>query len=271
MHTGPAAERGRSEHLHCRWLQPDPGLFHTPIVGCDPTPTVSDERFETRASILGQVVDRTGSPITGATFSVYDDRHVGAREAMWSHRVGADGKASRPASPPSGVRARAICRSSPVLVVDAPASCPQNASPMPDLAMPSRSVPFASSRAIPRSRTSGRRAAMASDSEQSSSRDSAGRAHDDGTYSDNAFSPARGLPCALPSSTLTIRDGAGVHGDALRCARDRRIANTLSLPTNVLIPVGFYNPRRGTGTRSAKPPGTGHALPSNDPLHRDRR
>ena len=57
---------------------PTSGVTHTPIAGCDPTPVQSDAPLETRAALLGRLVDASGAGIAGATFTVYDERVAGA-------------------------------------------------------------------------------------------------------------------------------------------------------------------------------------------------
>ena len=48
------------------------GVSHVQIPGCDIAPPISSGRFETRASLLGRLVDGSGSGINGATVTVFD-------------------------------------------------------------------------------------------------------------------------------------------------------------------------------------------------------
>jgi RHS repeat-associated protein len=51
---------------------PDEGVVHTPIPGCDQMPSNVGDRLETRASITGRVEDETGAPVTDFTVEVFD-------------------------------------------------------------------------------------------------------------------------------------------------------------------------------------------------------
>ena len=51
---------------------PSTGVSHTPIQGCDSSPTTGNGVFETQASLLGEVIDGSGNGVTGASFRVYD-------------------------------------------------------------------------------------------------------------------------------------------------------------------------------------------------------
>jgi RHS repeat-associated protein len=46
------------------------GVTHTPIPNCDPTPVQGSAPFESRASVMGRLVTRSGGAVTGATFTV---------------------------------------------------------------------------------------------------------------------------------------------------------------------------------------------------------
>lgn len=48
------------------------GVTHTPIPNCSPQPVAGEAPFETRASLLGKLVNQSGGAITGATFTVSD-------------------------------------------------------------------------------------------------------------------------------------------------------------------------------------------------------
>src|SRR5207244_2859516 len=52
---------------------PATGCVATPIPSCDPRPVQGENPFERRASVLGRVVGAHGGPLSGATFTVYDN------------------------------------------------------------------------------------------------------------------------------------------------------------------------------------------------------
>ena len=55
------------------------GVTHAPVASCDPTPVQSDGLpFESRVSIFGRLLSTAGAAVTGATFTVYDERASGA-------------------------------------------------------------------------------------------------------------------------------------------------------------------------------------------------
>ncbi|MFO0737732.1 MAG: hypothetical protein U0270_17700 [Labilithrix sp.] len=226
---------------------PISGPFHTPIAGCDPTPTVSDERFETRASILGQVVDRTGSPITGATFSVYDDRHVGAPRSDVVARVGADGSfrlrlTTFPESEPERSPVHRL-----VLVVEAPGRLPAE---RVTYARPGDAVPVGTIRLIPRDPQITNIGPAGGTASDSSNRIQVvippGALTTTVPIQITPFDQREDFPAPLPSSTLTMY-GMELEptGTLFAVPVTVRIANTLSLPTSATIPVGFYNLQEG--------------------------
>ncbi|MBI3203074.1 MAG: hypothetical protein HYZ29_16170, partial [Myxococcales bacterium] len=70
---------------------PQGGVSHTPIAGCDPIPSAPGPRFETRASLIGRVVRASGTAVTGYTLAVYDAPAAGAPRADVTLTVAADG------------------------------------------------------------------------------------------------------------------------------------------------------------------------------------
>jgi len=50
---------------------PITGVTHTAVPNCDPAPITGDAPFESRASLIGRVVDTTGAPVTGYTLRVF--------------------------------------------------------------------------------------------------------------------------------------------------------------------------------------------------------
>lgn len=69
---GPAPTVDDSNVCTIDACSPNTGVTHTPISGCDPSPTEGEGVFEKRASLLGRVVDKNGNAVSGATFQVRD-------------------------------------------------------------------------------------------------------------------------------------------------------------------------------------------------------
>jgi len=76
---------------HTASCDPTNGCVITPIAGCDATPTIGDEPFETQASILGRVQVYGGAPVTGYTLTVYDVPVEDTPRSDVSVTTGADG------------------------------------------------------------------------------------------------------------------------------------------------------------------------------------
>ncbi|MCC6669411.1 MAG: hypothetical protein IT375_37080, partial [Polyangiaceae bacterium] len=70
---------------------PQGGVSHTPIPGCDPIPSAPGPRFETRASLIGRVVRASGAAVTGYTLAVYDAPATGTPRSDVTLSVAADG------------------------------------------------------------------------------------------------------------------------------------------------------------------------------------
>ena len=219
------------------------GPFHTPVSGCDPTPTISDERFETRASILGQLVDRSGAPVTSATFTVYDERRSGLPRSDVLARVGSDGTfrlrlttfpdAEPDRSPPHRL----------VIVVEAPGLLPAQ---RVIYAHPGDAVPLGSIRLIardPQVTNIGPAGGVASDSRNRVQVViPAGALTTTIPVQITPFDEREDFPAPLPSSTLTtygmeLEPSGTVFAQPVTV----RVANTLGLPTTLRIPVGVYN------------------------------
>ncbi|HEY6558770.1 MAG TPA: hypothetical protein VI072_15910 [Polyangiaceae bacterium] len=69
---------------------PETLIVHTPIPGCDPS-IDGDDRFETRASVLGRVVRRDGTGIPSFTVTVFDETTQNPPRADVQYQVSADG------------------------------------------------------------------------------------------------------------------------------------------------------------------------------------
>lgn len=70
---------------------PIAGVAHAPIAACDPTPITSGQPFETRASLLGRVVDAAGAPLTGYDVRVFDAPAIGSPRSDLAVRYAPDG------------------------------------------------------------------------------------------------------------------------------------------------------------------------------------
>jgi len=70
---------------------PTAGFVYTPIAGCDPNPTTSNDVFERQASIMGKVQTQTGGAVAGFSVTVYDAPATGAPRSDVALTTAGDG------------------------------------------------------------------------------------------------------------------------------------------------------------------------------------
>ena len=226
---------------------PATGVTHTPVPGCDPTPVQGDAPFETRASILGRLVSSSGASITGASFTVYDERASGTPRGDVVATVASDGSfrlrlttfpdAEPDRSPPHRV----------VVVIDAPGTIrafregyahPGDAIDLGDVTLLGRD---------PKITMIGPGGGTATDSQGLVELViPAGALAAPLPIQITPLRRRADFPAPLPSTTLTMY---GVElepsGTALAAPATLRLANYRNLPTSLEIPVGSFDPVEG--------------------------
>lgn len=219
------------------------GAFHTPVAGCDPTPVGSDSVLEQRASLIGRVVDSTGAGITGATFTVYDERETGTPRSDVSASQANDGSfrirlTSFPTSEPDRSPIHRL-----VLVVDAPGRITAH---RVTFAHPGDLQDVGSIRLVSRDpavTNIGPAGGTATDSRGLVQLVvPAGALDTTVPVQITPFDAREDFPAPLPESTIT-QYGMELWptGTQFHTPATLRITNSKSVPTNTSIPLGYYN------------------------------
>ena len=226
---------------------PVSGPVHVPVPGCDPTPVVGDDRLETRASLMGRLIDESGTGLTGATFTVYDERRVGAPRNDVVVVQGNDGSfrlrlTSFPEEEPPRAPIHRL-----VVVIELSGRLPAM---RVTFARPGEAVPLGSIRLIQRDPTItsiGPSGGVASDSRGLVQVVIPPGALDTTVpVQITPFDSREDFPAPLPHATTTNYGFAlEPTGTTFHIPVRVRIVNRLNLPTGLNIPVGAYNEAEG--------------------------
>ncbi|MCW5777488.1 MAG: hypothetical protein KIS87_13710, partial [Phycisphaeraceae bacterium] len=226
---------------------PITGPVHVPIPHCDPTPTQGDAPFETRASILGKLVSKSGAPLNDAIFGVYDERAEGAPRSDVEVQMASDGsfrlrlrdfpEAEPVRSPPHRL----------VLVIEAAGAIPAR---RVTYAHPGDAVDLGTIRLIERDPNVTMVGPAGGTATDSRNRIQvvvpAGALTTTIPLQITPFDEREDFPAPLPDVTLT-NYGMELEptGTTFSSPVTVRVANTQNLPTTVTIPTGFFDEVEG--------------------------
>lgn len=223
------------------------GITHTPIPGCNPTPVATDAPYESRASLLGRVVSSSGEGITNATFTVYDERALGAPRGDATVTTAPNGAfkirlTTFPESEPE--------RSPPhrlVVVIDSPSTLRAYRTAY---AHPGDSVDLGTIRLVardPRVTNIGPAGGTATDSQGLVEIViPPGALATTLPIQITPFATREDFPAPLPDNSITMygfeAEPSGTH---FAVPVTVRAANYRNLPTSLAIPIGSYDPVEG--------------------------
>ncbi len=227
---------------------PIAGVTHTPISGC--AGAVPGQQFETRASIMGRVIDGSGAAVTAFTIEVFNDRLDSPARTDVSTTINADGTfrtrlSSFPQSavdrtPPQHVLVRVEGDAFPTLLRSAYLR-PGEVAALGDLMILQRD---------PNVTVIGPEGGVAEDSQGTLQLTIPPGALSQPTPVQLTPVPTREqFTTPLPNSTVTMY-GMEIEpsGTELSLPATLKVKNTLNLPTGMNIPVGTVDARYGDWT-----------------------